>query len=217
MTTLVQKLRIKPGTAVRTVNAPPYYSATLGALPEGATIAKGVIKGHAFIHLFVKDKATLEKEFDRVRAALAPGGLLWIAFPKGTSGSQTDLTRDKGWEALERVPMRWLSMISFNTQWSSFLLQNAPPVKAGKASTDYHKAGSEWTDPATKTVRIPDDLEKAFSKNARARKAYEALSYTNRKEYVLWIVGAKRTETRSARVSATIGKLLAGKRNPSEK
>ena len=113
--------------------------------------------------------------------------------------------------------MRWLSMISFDDTWTAFLMQNAPPKAQSTASKDYHANSSAWADPKTKTVKVPDDLAKKFKASAKARAAYEALNFTNRKEYVLWIVGAKREETRADRLAKTIAKLIAGKKNPAEK
>jgi len=40
---------------------------------------------------------------------------------------------------------------------------------------------------------------------------------TNRKEYIAWITGAKREETRKTRLDQMAGKLLNKKKNPSEK
>lgn len=212
--TLQQKLRIGPGTAIRTLNAPAHYASLLGRLPKGATITKGVTRGHAFIHLFVKDRAEVERHVPKAVKALATEGLLWISFPKG---GRTDLTRDKGWETLEPLRLRWLSMISLDAEWSAFLLRNSPPTEPGRASKEYHERSSTWADAATKTIRVPDDLAVALKRNGEARRAFDALSYTNRKEYVLWVVGAKREETRTARVKATMEKLLNGLKNPADK
>lgn len=209
---LQKKLRITDSTTVVALHAPKDYAKILGKLPKGVTIVNKLGKSHAFIHLFVKNKAELEKEILKTTKALAPEGLLWISYPKG---GRTDLTRDKGWECLKEVNMQWLSLISFDDDWSAFLMKNAPPKEDSKASKDYHAAQQEWVDAATKTVHVPDDLAIAFRKNSEARRAYDALSYTNRKEYVLWIVGAKREETRASRVAGTMEKLLAGQKNPS--
>lgn len=214
---LQKKLRIKPGTAIRSVKAPADYAKTLGNLPKDVTVTKGITKDHSFIHLFVKNQAELKKELPKAVKALAPNGMLWISFPKGGSGIQTDLNRDKGWESLEMVNMRWLSMISFDETWTAFLMQNTPPKAQSTASKDYHANSNAWADPKTKSVKVPDDLAAKFKSNAKARSAYEALNFTNRKEYVLWIVGAKREETRADRLSKTIAKLIAGKKNPAEK
>lgn len=214
-TTLTQKLRIAEGTTIVTINAPATYARTIAPLPKGVKVITKLAKSNAFVHLFVKDRAELKKEFPKAAKAMAPNGLLWICFPKGGSGIQTDLNRDEGWDAIRDVTMRWLSMISFDATWTAFLMQNAPPKADSKASKDYHANSSAWADPKTKTVRVPDDLAAAFKKNAKAKALYAALAYTNRKEYVLWVVGAKREETRAARVKGTIEKLMAGLKNPS--
>jgi hypothetical protein len=216
MTPLQRKLRIREGTQIVALGAPAGYGKTLGKLPAGCSIATKLSKGCAFVHLFVKSSAELARTLPKVLAALAPGGLLWISYPKQSSGIETDLTRDHGWEALEKVPLRWLAMISFDASWSAFLLQNAPPKAASRASVAYHENQAAWTDPKQKIVRVPDDLAAAFRKSARAKAAFDALSFTNRKEYVMWVVGAKREATRKARVQGTIEKLLAGRKNPAD-
>lgn len=196
------------------LHAPANYARTLAKLPRNAAIRNRLAKSNSFVHLFVKNRTELEKEIARTCAALEPDGSLWIGYPKG---AKTDLTRDKGWESLEKLNMHWLSQIAFDEHWTCFLVQNAPPKAPSLASKDYHANSSKWADPVKKTVRLPEDLAAKFTSNPKAKSAYEALAYTNKKEYVLWIVGAKRAETRMDRLNKTIAKLLAGKKNPAEK
>jgi hypothetical protein len=68
-----------------------------------------------------------------------------------------------------------------------------------------------------RVVDVPDDLKERFAKSSKAKEFYDSLSYTNRKEYVVWITSAKKMETREKRVADTIQKLMKGKKNPSEK
>jgi hypothetical protein len=211
---LIQKLRITEGTTIVAVNAPANYRDVLGILPTGATIKKSATKDHAFVHLFVRDRTELETWLPKVKKTLAPEGLLWICYPKG---SKTDLNRDSGWDATEGLNMRWMTLIAFNEEWSAFLLMNTMPKAPSKASTDYHAALAEWVDAKTKTVRIPEDLYAAFEQNPKANALFEALSYTDRKEYVLWVVGAKQRTTRDTRVKGTVDKLLAGRKNPADR
>ena len=75
----------------------------------------------------------------------------------------------------------------------------------------------DYADSKTKTVRLPDDLSKVLAKNKKAHKNFELLAYSNKREYVEWIISAKRDETRQVRLQSTIEKLLLGKKNPSEK
>jgi len=216
---LAKKMRITAGATIVALHAPDNYAAALGPLPEGVTIKHKAAKQNAFIQLFVHNKAELEREIFKACAALEPGGLIWICYPKGSSGMQTDLTRDKGWECLEQIDMNWLSLISFDDKWSAFLMQNVPRQKTppGKTSTEYHDNVAAYTDPKTKTVIVPEDLEQAFRANKAAAANFHALAYSHRKEYVLWIVSAKRAETRERRVQQTIEMLLQNRKNPADK
>ncbi|MBW6491549.1 MAG: YdeI/OmpD-associated family protein [Lentimicrobium sp.] len=68
-----------------------------------------------------------------------------------------------------------------------------------------------------RTVELPADLNLAFSENYFAAQQFNKLSFSNRKEYVTWIVSAKKQETREARLKKSIQMLVAGKKNPSDK
>jgi hypothetical protein len=72
-------------------------------------------------------------------------------------------------------------------------------------------------DEAERIVEVPEDLKNLLSKNRQAREFYDSLSFTNRKEYALWISSAKKDETREKRLKDALTKLLAGKKNPAEK
>lgn len=62
-----------------------------------------------------------------------------------------------------------------------------------------------------KKVVVPGDLATALRKNAKARATFEEFSYSKRKEYVNWINGAKREETRAQRLATTVAWLAEGK------
>jgi hypothetical protein len=72
-------------------------------------------------------------------------------------------------------------------------------------------------DTEERIVDLPPDLEALLSKNKKARSFFDSLSFTNRKEYSVWISSAKRTETRDKRLSEVIPKLLMGRKNPTDK
>lgn len=70
-------------------------------------------------------------------------------------------------------------------------------------------------DTEERLVDVPDDLKLALANSKKALEFYDSLSFTNRKEYAVWISSAKRIETREKRLAETIKKLLSGKKNPS--
>jgi hypothetical protein len=63
-------------------------------------------------------------------------------------------------------------------------------------------------DTAARTVMVPSDLSQALA-SAKQRRAFDALSYTRRKEHVESVTGAKRPETRAARVDKVVSSLRA--------
>ena len=92
-------------------------------------MAQNLVGTFDWVQLFVKTQAELERVIAHVRAALKPAGILWITFPKGTSKIQTDLTRDKGWDALQAIDLKWINLISVDEKWSAFALR---PYKPGE-------------------------------------------------------------------------------------
>jgi antitoxin component of MazEF toxin-antitoxin module len=66
-------------------------------------------------------------------------------------------------------------------------------------------------DSAPREVALPDDLAAAMDEPART--AYDALSYTHRKEWVRWVEEAKKPETRATRIEKTVAGLRAGKKS----
>ena len=75
-------------------------------------------------------------------------------------------------------------------------------VKAGDAITV-----SLELDTRPRTVDLPDDLAGALAEKPGARAAFDALSYTARKEYVRQVESAKAAETRARRIMSIVGKL----------
>lgn len=68
-----------------------------------------------------------------------------------------------------------------------------------------------------RVLEIPESLVKALTKAPKEKIFFDALSYSNRKEYCNWITSAKKEETRENRLRATMEKLKNGKKNPFEK
>jgi len=89
-TPLVKKLGIKPDARLEFVSPPGNFDELLGPLP-GGTVAtrKGPLD---FAILFVKSKSELAKRFPALRDRLESNGMLWVGWPKKTSGIASDLT-----------------------------------------------------------------------------------------------------------------------------
>jgi hypothetical protein len=288
---LIKKLKIKPRYSLLIINSPEGY---INKLPKAdVKILSG--KKYDFIHLFVADKAGLDKFIPKALKALKPESLLWIAYPKKNSSIKTDINRDYGWETLNTAGYEAVAQISVNETWSALrfrkkeivLKKQATALQARRKFTSIlekpddgidgayvsipfnvkkvygtkgHVKVKAWFDgypyrgilanmgtgchiiivrkdirqaigknPGDKitveleqdneerVVVVPDDLKKALSQSQKAEAFFNSLSYSNRKEYVVWITSAKKPETRESRLSNTIKKLLQGKKNPTQK
>jgi hypothetical protein len=64
---------------------------------------------------------------------------------------------------------------------------------------------------SVKSVRVPADLSAALRRGAKAKAAFDGLSPSHRREYVEWIVEAKRPETRQRRIATAIEWITEGK------
>ncbi|MBI3477645.1 MAG: DUF3052 family protein [Acidobacteria bacterium] len=93
-TPLPKKLGIKEGLRVRLIRMPPDVHAELQDALARCRIVKDLAGPLDFIHLFSKSRRELEREMLRAAKALAPAGMIWISWPKKSSGVATDLTED---------------------------------------------------------------------------------------------------------------------------
>ena len=73
------------------------------------------------------------------------------------------------------------------------------------------KAPRQARRPPKPPPAVPADLAAALAKNRKARVTFEGFSPTHRREYIEWIEGARRDETRARRLSTTLEWLAEGK------
>lgn len=211
--TLAQKLKIKENQELFLVNAPADFAEKLGPLPAGVRLLSSGKKPDQ-VHWFVKNQAQIEKDVNRVISLLQEPTLLWIYFPKGSSGIQTDLTRDKGWDALSPYSLQFISLISFDNTWSAFAMRKGAAPAAKKTTLSRAEQFADYYNPKTKTVTLPDDIQKALAKNKHLQAYFDSLAFSHKREYIEWIVSAKKEETRANRITGMMERLEKGWKNP---
>ena len=94
-TPLVKKLGIKPGFSVRLVNSPRGYERTLGKLPNDVKLLSRLTHDVSFIHVFAGKCSDLDRNLLKAKNALSKSGMLWVSWPKKSSGVVTDI--DEGY------------------------------------------------------------------------------------------------------------------------
>ena len=210
-----EKMRLKENDVIAAVNAPKNFEKVLAPLPRGVKISKGIGKTYDFIYWFVKTQTEIGSQLNKIIGAMKDDTLVWTFYPKGTSGIQTDLTRDKGWDAMmKRDDLSWVSMISYDETWTAFGMRKKTEQDRKREAKPVVREIFKWADSTTKTLKLPVDMSEALNKNKKAKSFFDAQNFSNRREYVEWIVTAKREETRKQRLTGMIERLLKGYKNP---
>ena len=93
-TPLARKLGFKEGQRVAYVEAPEHFDNLLGELPDGVAVRRALRGPLDLIVCFVTARRDLERRLPALRGALERDGMLWIAWPKRSSGVATDMTED---------------------------------------------------------------------------------------------------------------------------
>lgn len=217
-TSLVEKLQMKPGKSWLIYNPPSGYLTSLNPLPEGATCtskATGIFDG---IQLFAKNKAELSSALHVIVPLLRPDTIFWVTYPKKSSGIESDMRMEE-WDELKALGLQGVASISVNEIWagSRFRPEGQAKISGTGKNEIRQSAHSAYIDVDKKIITLPPDIRVLLQQNLPALRFYEQLSYSNKKEYVLWILTAKQEKTRTERLAKMVEKLTAGKKNPAEK
>ena len=94
-TPLPKKLGIKEGSRIALVNAPKDFESELDELPDNVQFIKGAAKSLDIILFFVLTERALARDFAKQATRLTANGMLWIAWPKKSSGVATDLSEQR--------------------------------------------------------------------------------------------------------------------------
>jgi hypothetical protein len=92
-TPLPKKLGIKEQFRVALLGMPADVKAELESALASCKVAKDGSLNFAMI--FVKTAAELKEQFPRLAKQLAPAGMLWVSWPKKTSGLTSDLNENE--------------------------------------------------------------------------------------------------------------------------
>jgi hypothetical protein len=94
-TPLPKKIGIKEGSRIALVNAPQDFARELGPLPPIAEILTRITKPLDIVLLFVLTERALLRDFEKLAKKLAGNGMIWVAWPKKSSGVATDLSFER--------------------------------------------------------------------------------------------------------------------------
>lgn len=168
------------------------------------------IKKIDFALVFAISKKQLCEILTDVIPVLQQHAKLWIAYPKLTSKIASDLNRDCHWELTGNLGFAADCQVSIDSTWTAVRFKKPANIPAKKSS--FAAAGLANTD--YRSLDVPEELKILFKNNRPAEVFFDSLPLTNKKEYVEWVIGAKKSETKIKRLDAMVEKLSTGKKNP---
>src|SRR4051812_5875482 len=90
-TPLPKKLGIKENFRLALINAPKSFRPELGLLPRNTKIIRNLEAPLDLVVLFVDREASLARQFPTLAELLSTTGMIWVGWPKKSSGVKTDL------------------------------------------------------------------------------------------------------------------------------
>ena len=118
-TPLVKKLGVKAGMRVTVLGAPEGFVAdTLGELPDGVAVSARLGGSKDMVIFFTTERARLEGKVEALRAAIAPDGMVWVAWPKQAAKVPTDMTEDVVREVVLPVGLVDVKVCAIDATWS---------------------------------------------------------------------------------------------------
>ena len=169
-----------------------------------------------FALVFAVSQQQLKGILADVVPSLQPNAKLWIAYPKLTSKIASDLCREANWDFAALQGFEGVRMIALDNMWTAvrFKKRDANIKKIPNFCTTNPAPGIDYK---KRTIEVPNELQCLLNNNKSAATFFDSLAFTHRREYVEWIVSAKREETKARRLETTMEKLIARKKNFNEK
>ncbi|MFC5700451.1 YdeI family protein [Cohnella faecalis] len=213
---LVKKLKLPHGGHIAIVQPPEGYLASLGLSPEETRLDVARVGEYDFVQLFAYGSGDVERLGPAAARAVKPGGLLWVCYPKGTSAIKADINRDRGWGPLAEAGFEGVALVSLDETWSSMRFR---PASGKPRVTPAERKAAVAGEPSASegVLDTPEDLLAELIKHPEQAALFEKLAPSHKKEYVRWIVEAKKAETRASRIGKAIEKLSQGLKRPSDK
>lgn len=202
---LAKKLKLQTEEKNLILQAPESFTKSLQGIAYD-TSAEG--KGYDYVQLFVKSIGELEQYAPLAMEAIKEDGKLWICYPKKSSAIKTDINRDKGWDMMKKAAYAGVSAVAIDDTWSA--LRFRPESKIDRRPDSSMAPGA--SKPVARAFEIPEFLQLALEAHPQEKAFFDSLAYTHRKEYVQWVVEAKRADTRRRRLMQMLELLKEGKK-----
>ncbi len=167
-----------------------------------------------FALVFAVSQIQLTNILKDVIPYLSVDAKLWISYPKQTSKITSDLAREKKWKVISQYGYEGVRTISMDNVWTASRFKIPEDVAKDNFCSTKPAPGVDYV---KRRIMPPAELELMFTKNKKAANFFESLAFTHKREYVEWILSAKKEATKQKRLQITIEKLIAQKKSYNDK
>lgn len=121
-TPLTRKLGINAGFRVKIENAPAHFLDLLHPLPAKAIVSSR-LRGQVNIwHIFSRSRNGLDRKLERAMRGIPGNGIVWVSWPKKSSGEVTDMTEDEIRKAALPLGLVDVKVCAIDDTWSGLKL-----------------------------------------------------------------------------------------------
>ncbi len=201
-TQLAKKLLIKTAQTWLFSNPPNGFLESFAELD--VEIKTSILEGEKLdgVLLFAKNNAELKAALSATVPVLKPETIFWIAYPKKSSGIVSDLEMTGNWQETEQYGLQVVASAAIDQTWTALRLRPKDLIKKSAVSNAaiQNNELNEFIDTKNRIVTLPEDVKQVLEKEPAVFVVYQKLAYSHQKEYLVWILTAKREETRKDRI-----------------
>jgi hypothetical protein len=132
MTPLFKKLNFKSQKEIFLFDPPDEFEEEIKNMKNETSFKNKIDNCGAieFALAFVKTKKNIDKIFPLIQGKLKEDGIVWFAYPKGTSKKyKVEISRDKGWDELRKNGFDTVRAVSIDHDWSALRFRRVEFIK----------------------------------------------------------------------------------------
>ena len=132
MTPLFKKLNYKDQKSLHIIQAPDSFLPEMKAMGDVAKVITSLTGSEPveFFLAFVTKQNEVNSLSKKVSKCLVEDGLLWLAYPKGSSKKYTcDFNRDSGWAELGKLGFEPVRQVAIDEDWSALRFRQVAHIK----------------------------------------------------------------------------------------
>jgi len=133
MNAIFRKLNFKDQSQLHIVNAPESFRKDMSEMSFLTSIKTGLtgVKRISFFLAFVTKQKEVDSLAKKVVPLLEDDGIVWFAYPKGTSKKYTcEFNRDNGWAVLGNLGYEGVRMVAIDEDWSALRFRKVEHIKS---------------------------------------------------------------------------------------